>query len=95
MFKKFIENLKAKVTAYKQAELHAKWNAVRDALTDKYKREEAKSKGVNLPVFILVNQQMDKIKTRKALVKYVCGLEVKGTSPISIIKYIFIIVYFK
>ncbi len=68
MFKKFIENLKAKVTAYKKAELQEKWNAVKKALTEKYERES--KKGVNLPVFISVNQEMEKIKTHKALDRY-------------------------
>lgn len=70
MFKKFIESLKAKVNAYKRAELQRKWDAVKKALEDKFKREQAKNRGLNLPVFILVNQEMEKIKTRKALERY-------------------------
>ncbi len=70
MFKKFIESLKSKVNAYKRAELQKKWDAVKKALEDKFKREQAKNKGVNLPVFILVNQEMEKIKTRKILERY-------------------------
>ena len=70
MFKNFIENLKSKINAYKQAEIRQKWNAVRTALIKKYESEQRKNKSVDLPPFTLADMEMERIKTRKALERY-------------------------
>lgn len=70
MFKKFIENLKAKVNAYKRAEIQEMWTAVRAALIKKYEIKELRDGGVNISAFTLADQEMEKIKTRKILERY-------------------------
>ena len=70
MFKRFIENLKSKITKERQGEAQRKWDAVKLALTRKFEAEDMRSNSVNLPVFTRVNAEMQKIKTRKVLDHY-------------------------
>ncbi len=70
MFKRFIENLKSKITKERQGEAQRKWDAVKLALTRKFEAEDMRSNTANLPVFTRVNAEMQKIKTRKVLDHY-------------------------
>jgi len=70
MFKKFIENLKSKITKERQTEAMQKWEAVKSALIRKFEADDLRSGGANIPVFMRVNTEMKKIKTRKILDHY-------------------------
>lgn len=69
-FVDFIKNLKSKISKDRQAEVRQKWNAVKSALIKKYEAEQKKQGSIELPPFILADQEMEKIKTRKALDRY-------------------------
>lgn len=69
-FVDFIKNLKSKISKDRQAEVQHKWNAVKSALIKKYEAEQKKKGSIELPPFILADQEMEKIKTRKALDRY-------------------------
>lgn len=70
MFENFIENLKSKITKERQGEAQKKWEAVKLALTRKFEADDMRSGGVNIPVWLRVNNEMQKIKTRKVLDHY-------------------------